>query len=92
LYGLFLVRQSRLSELTGRMRVGMWVQVSDRSGSAAAWQHLSLPASGPPLLFAAGADGSVSLFDLRANAGEAAARIRLNEGPLVRRRAPVSWR
>ena len=59
-------------------------QVSDGNGSAAAWQHMALTSSGPPLLFAGGADGRVSLFDLRAPADAAAACIRLGDGHLVR--------
>lgn len=59
-------------------------QVSDESGSAAAWQHMALTSSGPPLLFAGGADGRVSLFDLRVPADAAAACIRLSDAHLVR--------
>jgi len=59
-------------------------QVRDRGGSGAPWQQLGMTREGPPLLFAGGIDGTVSLFDLRARGDQAAARAHLHDGPLVR--------
>ena len=39
---------------------------------------------GPPLLFAGSIDGTVTLFDLRQHDGDAAARVQLHDGPMVK--------
>ena len=60
------------------------MQVFDRGGSDVPWQHLAMTREGPPLLFAGSIDGNVTLFDLRQHDGDAAARVQLHDGPMVR--------
>lgn len=60
------------------------MQVFDRGGSDVPWQHLAMTREGPPLLFAGSIDGAVTLFDLRQHDGDAAARVQLHDGPMVK--------
>jgi hypothetical protein len=60
------------------------MQVCDRGGSEVPWQHLAMTREGPPLLFAGSIDGTVTLFDLRQHDGDAAARVHLHDGPMVK--------
>ncbi len=59
------------------------MQVTDRGGSGAPWQHLAMTREGPPLLFAGGIDGAVALFDMRGHNNTAVARLQLHTGPMV---------
>lgn len=60
------------------------MQVCDRGCSDVPWQHLAMTREGPPLLFAGSIDGTVTLFDMRQHDGDAAARVQLHDGPMVK--------